>query len=224
MSRRIGAFCLLLVLTSLSLTCGEVFDEPVTDSLTPEIDLQKAQRILDENPKWLPSNTVCPTEFRNEQVLDVDYTSYRCDRNPLHCLTKCQNEDGTACYGLALILQKKNEELADRLFLRACKFGDASGCTNNAAGRLKNAEKNSEQLDCIADSFEMSCEKNDPWGCTMFASLLIRGEGVEVDLQKALKALSKSCKYGLDDPACKKAKELKEEISQLKAKEVEQNK
>jgi TPR repeat protein len=50
----------------------------------------------------------------------------------------------------------------------------------------------------------------------MYSSALAEGRGRRQNLEEALKVLSKSCKYGDEDPACSAAKKLEQSILESK--------
>lgn len=111
------------------------------------------------------------------------------------------------------------QNYSEALFLRACKLGIVSGCTNRAAAMINLKADDEKAVKCAVDTFEKTCEQDDPWGCTMFAYALVAGQGGRPkDLDKALQVLSKSCKYGIGDDACQAANKLAEEIKKIKNK------
>jgi hypothetical protein len=130
------------------------------------------------------------------------------------CLKKCEARDSTACYALALDVQARQEkpELSEALFLHACRLGVASGCTNRAAGMLHFEPDRAGTKECAARTFEMTCDRGDPWGCTMFGLSLMTGQGVDVDIERALAVLPGGCAEGSEDPACVAAQELIRQI------------
>lgn len=94
------------------------------------------------------------------------------------------------------------------LFLRACRLGIASGCTNTAAYIVRVEQPAAPRLTCAVRTFELTCNRGDPWGCTMLGELLAEGHGVPRDLQRALRVLPRGCVLGEDDPACLRARQL----------------
>ena len=69
-----------------------------------------------------------------------------------------------------------------------------------------------DRIICATKTFQMMCESNDPWACTMFGFNLARGVGTEKDLDRALKVLPNGCRLAQDDPACVKAQRIMSEI------------
>lgn len=186
-------------------------------STTPVFE--NAYKSLLEKPKWLFGEDICPFEVFPKVEDDKFYSFESCAENADICLEKCKDNDGAACYSLAVSIQMKKgleQYISEFLFLRACKLGYISGCTNRAARILNDHPNDDKFLKCAADTFEKSCEKDDPWGCTMFGDILFRGIIRPKDEEKALQVLAKSCKYGDADAACVKAKELIEEIKKSK--------
>jgi hypothetical protein len=136
-----------------------------------------------------------------------------CAFDPGACLDRCRQGDGDGCYGLALRLQQLEEHTyAEALFLRACKLGVASGCTNRAAHILHFEAEAPGRLACSARTFERTCAYEDPWGCTMYGLVLKDGLGVPKDPKKALEVLPGGCRLGEADPACQNARELERAI------------
>ena len=123
--------------------------------------------IIQNKPDWLESPDVCPSEIVPKFEKEIKYLDEGCENNPKQCLENCRNEDGNACYSLALFLQKQKGlvvEQANPLFFRACKFGIISGCTNLAAYKLDLESKDGKYSNCAADTFEKTCQMNDSWG------------------------------------------------------------
>lgn len=181
---------------------------------------EAAYKSLMEKPKWLFTDDICPFEVFPKVADEKFYPFEACAENADICLEKCKDNDGAACYSLAVSIQRKKgleQTISEFLFLRACRLGYVSGCTNRAARILNDYPNDAKSLKCAADTFEKSCEKDDPWGCTMFGTVLFQGISRPKDEEKALQVLSKSCKYGEEDAACVRAKELIEEIKQSKA-------
>ncbi len=170
---------------------------------------------LKTKPKWLFTKDICPLELIPKQKADSKYSYTKCAIDSEKCLQRCRENNGTACYWLAVQIQEKKEILQDyseALFLRACKFGVPSGCTNRAAAIFRVKTDDPTSVKCAVDTFEKTCEFDDPWGCTMFGLALFQGISREPDFEKALQVLSKSCKYGDEDPACQRAREIIEKI------------
>lgn len=62
---------------------------------------------------------------------------------------------------------------------------------------------------CAARTFERTCERSDPWGCTMYARELITGEHLPRDFDKARTAIARACQRDRSDPACSAAEQMK---------------
>ena len=125
------------------------------------------------------------------------------------CLDRCRAGNASDCYSAALVVQRtiKTGPLSDALFLRACKLGVASGCTNLAASM-----EDSGDYACPNRTYELACGRDDPWACTMMGFHLIRGIGVEKNNDRARRFLARSCRFGDTDEACAKAKAFLKEI------------
>jgi TPR repeat protein len=197
--------------------------------LTPEQLKEKTQKVIEniENkPGWLFPADACPAEIMPAVEKKIEYLSAGCAGNPEKCLEKCRAEDANACYALALFLQEKNgaeDKNTEPLFLRACKLGIVSGCTNRAAAIFNSETEDAAALKCAADTFEKTCSRDDAWGCTMYGAALALGSGREQNSEEALRFLAKACQNSsVENPACKNAKEMESTI--LKSKKVETNK
>jgi hypothetical protein len=199
-------------------------------NLTPEQIKEKTQKvikIIESKPDWLFSGAdVCPGDVIPVNEKKIKYQSEGCSNNPESCLEKCRAEDGNACYGLALFLQEKNgveDKNPEPLFLRSCRLGIISGCTNRAAQIFNAANGNAQALKCGADTFEKTCARDDAWGCTMFGTALAFGEGREQSNKEALKFLAKACQHtsSVEGPACKGAREIEAGLSKIE--EIETN-
>jgi hypothetical protein len=169
-------------------------------------------KMLDDleasRPDWLHAPDKCPADVMPARETSIDYSTDRCAAAPDQCLRRCQAGNAGDCYTSALILQKiRDNSVSEALFLKACTLGVISGCTNRAAGMDR-----PEGDACAIRTFQSACDRNDPWACTMIGFHLIRGIGIAKDRGRARQALSKSCRYGDDDPACEYAKRLLKEI------------
>ncbi len=171
--------------------------------------------MLKTDPQWLKMEASCPTDIFPSDEIEYVYNEDNCKNSPVKCLENCKNESGGDCYSLAILIQRQvdiKQIQADSLFFRSCKLGLISACTNFAAAKLDREPSNKESVKCAINTFEKTCEKDDPWGCTMFGMVLANGLDRPKDLDKALNVLTKSCKYGIEDEACSKAKKLKKSI------------
>lgn len=203
--------------------CNQVNFNSFTQATPPpeevKITTQKVVENLKSQPAWLFPADECPADLMPDVEKEIEYFSEACANDPLKCLNKCEKNDANACYSLALLLQDYQgieQQYSEPLFLRACKLGIISGCTNRAAAKFRLEANNSESVKCAVNTFEKTCDKDDPWGCTMYGLVLAHGQGREQNFELAIKALDKSCKYGDDDPACQEAKRLKEDIEKAK--------
>lgn len=204
----------------LNVGCS-VFVKPLTDE---EINTQTNEIIqtIKSKPDWLNSRSNCPVDVIPEFEKEIFYLSEGCAKNPQKCFDKCKNNDGNACYSLALLIQDKEitQTESEPLFMKACELGIISGCTNRAAGRLNLEPENRKTIECAADTFEKTCERNDAWGCSMYGFVLSQGLGRKQNIDEALKFLGKSCEVNENDEACRSAKEIEKQISDLKYKKV----
>jgi hypothetical protein len=169
---------------------------------------------LQQHPPWLFPAGECPADVAAPRERGIAYLADRCAPDAQACLGDCQRGDGNACYALALLLEGLNVGQPEQaaLFLRGCRFGIVSGCTNRAAYIVRVERPDRDRLGCAARTFRMTCERSDPWGCTMLGELLSEGHGVPQDLEEALRVLRRGCTDGGDGPSCKRAKELEHAI------------
>jgi TPR repeat protein len=101
---------------------------------------------------------------------------------------------------------------SEALFLRACRLGITSGCTNRAAGMTHLAPETAESNACAARTLAQTCRRDDPWGCTMYGYHLMRGAGVQKDPDLAIRMFRRACRINESFAACTKAKLLLKKI------------
>lgn len=175
-----------------------------------EAQTQKVIENLQKKPGWLFTGDACPADVMPEIEKKIEYKALGCVGNPDQCLEKCRTNDANACYALSLLLDEqrgKEETDTQALYLRACKLGIVSGCTNNAAGKLNIAPKDEKIAKCAADTFEKTCARDDFWGCTMYGEAWAIGLGRSENVEEAQKYFQKACvKFGEDSPACQAAR------------------
>jgi len=158
---------------------------------------------LASEPRQMPADVMPAREAKS------GFSEGRCASTLEECLRNCRAGNAGDCYASALVLQrvKTDSPIPSALFLRACALGVASGCTNRAAAMDSGAG-----IPCAVRTFAAACERDDPWACTMIGMHLVRGIGIDKDHERARQALSKSCRYGETDEACRAAKALTKEI------------
>jgi TPR repeat protein len=192
--------------------CGTTPPPSPAAQSSPVVPIERAKLA------WLFPATECPADVAAASEAEVAYSVEQCAADLRACLSRCQARDARACYSAALRFQnlKVEETYSEALFLRACRLGVSSGCTNRAAGIMKLEPDRAGAADCAVRTFRAMCDRDDPWACTMFGLHLARGEGIAPDLDRALEVLKKSCRYGSDDPACSTAENLRKEIDEAK--------
>jgi TPR repeat protein len=160
-------------------------------------------------PDWLARVEQCPADAMPENAGASAFSIEGCTAAVEQCLDRCRAGNAGDCYSAALVVQRtiKTGPLSDALFLRACKLGVASGCTNLAASM-----EDSGDYACPNRTYELACGRDDPWACTMMGFHLIRGIGVEKNNDRARRFLARSCRFGDTDEACAKAKAFLKEI------------
>lgn len=186
----------------------------------PEADNPAALAYLRTHPTWLFPADACPADVMPPVEQRLNYDREGCAADLGRCINQCHNADANACYGLALTLQQRKtdpdaNQQAEAVFLQACKNGIASGCTNRAAGMQYT--EGDRQLACANRTYRATCDRQDPWGCTMLGAALYHGEGLKRDLPAAKRALKKGCDGDDDDPSCQAAKDLLSRIADEEA-------
>lgn len=192
--------------------------EPAPEPTSTGLTITETPVLSDKAiPAWLLPVDACPAEIAPSRLVASHYVEEKCDEDPLGCLSRCEHDSASACYAAALQAQPKprSKAFAEALFLRACKLGVASGCTNRAAGMLVLDPPSPERDACTTLTFAHTCREHDPWGCTMYGQALFAGRGAERDLPHALLVLRGGCEAGEDDPACEAAHRLEEMIRSL---------
>ena len=176
-------------------------------------DAQRAalERVA-ARPDWLLPSDDCPADVVPERD-DARVVADLCLPRLLNCLSGCEDGDDTLCQSAALAVQDLGDpDGAEALFLRACRLGNMSGCTNRAAGILTYGSGEEEGLRCATRTFEKTCEAGDPWGCTMLGLHLVRGIGIDPDYERAQNVLRLACEVDETDPACAAARETASQI------------
>jgi hypothetical protein len=212
---------ILLFLLLCCAGCSQITGLFKKTTLAPEQLKTETLRVLEslsQKPDWLFSVYACPSEIMPEKGLRPLYLSDGCSGDPIGCIAKCRSDDPSACYSLALLIQEQTEggdESSEALFLRSCKLGIVSGCTNRAANIFDVKKDDPAGEKCAVDTFEKACLQDDPWGCTMYGFALSEGIGRDRNISEGLIALSKACLLSSDaeQPACKRAKEVEKLIS-----------
>jgi TPR repeat protein len=159
-------------------------------------------------PDWLPKLDRCPADLMPKRASADVFSIERCSAALNECLGRCRMGGAGDCYAAAQFLLKiSNGPVPQALFLKACALGYVSGCTNRAASIEKGPS-----VGCAIRTYQLACDLDDPWACTMIGFHLVRGVGIEKNDDRARKAFSKSCRLGDDDEACRYAKALLKEI------------
>jgi hypothetical protein len=165
---------------------------------------------------WLFPADDCPADVLAEDENGGRDSLASCTASLDACVVRCQSAKPLACYWGAVRVQelKADDRYSEAMFLRACRLGVMSGCTNRAAGILSRESGRPERIQCAARTFEATCRHDDAWGCTMLGLCLIHAKGIEQDLPRAREVLNKGCKHGADDPACSSALELLRQLDE----------
>jgi hypothetical protein len=154
--------------------------------------------------------TACPLQLMPAHLSGMPFTSGFCAGGRLRdCAEECDAGSGIACYHAAVELQADaaTEPRAQALFLRGCRLGVASACTNAAAG-LDHAG-GAPSAACTVPTYQRTCEvAADAWGCTMLGAALLEGRGTARDPARARQVLDRACELEPDGPACAGARGL----------------
>ncbi len=170
---------------------------------------ERAIERLGAREAWLLPGGDCPADLIPRALPEFSFSTAAC-RGPrlLDCLVECQRGAASFCYMAALEAQASDldRDAVQALFLRSCRLGFASGCTNAAAGRL---QRGAPMDRCSLQTFERICDRaGDPWACTMLGGALARAEPASRDQVRARAALVKACQPDPKDPACQTAKAI----------------
>ncbi len=188
----------------------------------PSVEATTVAKEVHSHTAWVSEADMCPSEIMPKSEALYRVPRIRCSKGEFNsCLSKCEDAEAGACYGLAqsLLQEGASRPAAEVLYQQACKLGIASGCTNRAAGMLKQRQDDPRTQACAAETFAKACSLDDPWACTMYALHLSRGLGVKRDPDLALKVLGKSCKNGPQDDACKAGMNLQKQLLEEGAKQ-----
>lgn len=225
---------IFLVLVVLLFGCNQYNSQTVSISTNEkkrvaEAQTQRVIEILQKKPEWLFTGDACPTEVMPNYDRKIEYKALGCADNPDECLEKCKVDDANACYALSLLIDEQRGKEGDdtqALYLRACKLGIVSGCTNYAAGESNLNPEDKQTAKCSADTFEIACSKNDSWGCSMYGLALGNGLGREKNTEEAIKVLQKACTIANENSqACISARKTEELIKRVEklSKEVKES-
>jgi hypothetical protein len=192
-----------------------VFDRPSRPAVAG--GRQQALDRLKAREAWLFPAAECPADVVPAKLPEFSFSLTTCQgERLLDCLAECQRGAASFCYMAALETEagSGDPDAARALFVRSCRLGYASGCTNAAAGRLAKHSMDP----CSLRTFEQICERaGDPWACTMFGGALAQGEGTSRDPAHARTVLAKACAGAQEDPACVAAQAI---LSKLPASPV----
>ena len=196
-------------------------DPPAASYSLKQEGLSEVLDELDSNEEVLEHYAMCPADIFGTVRAYKDRSSIKddhfeaCSQNPMACLKKClDDDDGPFCQSLAFVLEDNESSIDARygrmMYAQACASGWPLSCTNRGAG-IRNAmiesdpfaSKDEGEIDeCLAISFETTCEAGDAWGCFMVADSLSRGEGASEDGGAALKYLKRACELDKESGAC----------------------
>lgn len=166
-----GGFRHAVAIIALAAACERHADKPLEDKAAPETCLADELGTLREG--W--------------DMLD------ECETDSEACRAQCRDGDGDACFHLAITVQASRlaDPRAHELFLRSCKLGLATGCTNWAAAAWVKTLGPSRQ--CLTRVFENTCASGDSFGCGMVGRILIEARTSAVDLIRGQVYLTLAC-------------------------------
>lgn len=197
----LGTACIAGVNTS----SGDTSDLP-----DPDLSIAEAGAVLaSEQPAWLYPADACPADVMppKEEVYDPNFAA--CERSYSLCLRDCKGGDGNACQAAAHLLEEFEAEGATQaLFLRACSLGISSGCTNRAASMMETSGASS----CLGQTFRATCDRADPWGCTMYGLVTLQPSGIAEDDATIRAYLTRACELAPNEDSCFFAQQLLEDF------------
>ena len=133
-------------------------------------------------------------------------TRASCRADFLTCLDACtENTDARACLHVGILLDQTDDDdlkLAARYsHALACAGGQRSGCTNRGGG-IRNVRvegdrlsllTSDEKVSCLFDTFTLTCEAGDAWGCAMLGQAYHQGEGTAENTARAATLYARTC-------------------------------
>lgn len=196
------------------------FAAPAFAQASDQIDALKfSEELEQERPEWLYEELEsCPANKQGHKTYSQGYIDGLCIDQMAACKADCKKGDAIACYSLAVgiqSLERSDPHSHQALFTRACRLGHASGCTNMGAGMDGIEPDEDIAAACYIPAYKSACGAKDPWGCTMLAFELFKGEHITKNYDRALEVMSQSCQFGEEDPACSAALQLEEQIQDL---------
>lgn len=193
------------------------------DTLQRSAAWRSARARLAAREPWLFGGEPCPRRLAPARLFSPPFAEQACAGGRLEaCLEECKAGSGPSCYGAASEVERQDapDEESHALYLRACRLGVASGCTN-AAALLAKDEQRGRALPagvdraCAWETFDVVCERaQDPWACTMLGTGLVEGKQLRRDPARARAVLARSCRFGPSDPACQTARRLLQQLDE----------
>jgi len=197
-------------------SCGQANTDKADGKDQP---IEAALAKIETSPHILSLLNQCPAKYyASAGMRNTEFNDYQdlCREKPGKCLRKCENRKASYCQSLAYVIQRdipEPEHYSDALFAHSCALGIPSGCTNRAAGISHDEEIHSFDIpDCLVNSYKITCEDGDAWGCTMYGLELLEQESPKT--KAARKALNKSCRIAPEFEACQRAKSLLAELNE----------
>lgn len=201
LSRLFATFAAWLVLAPLALA----------QSTAPATPARVAEQVQAQRA-WVADAATCPAQAFPQRPVVPAAVDCGSGSQAGACFSRCNSGDASACHQLGQALQKDHGAAAELLHQRACRLGIVSGCTNRAAGLLREKPEDEAAAACAARTLTLGCAADDPWACALHGLNLALGQGVAQDQPKALEMLRKACRKGLADEACVAANRIKDAV------------
>jgi hypothetical protein len=186
------------------------------DDMVSPLSKAELRKVLEKMPgepalnEYFPQ---CPGDYFGKSATLFDALGDRegtpepvCAKQPSSCLNECLlGKNSDTCFSLARVIQNSDEPAgpinAERLFAFSCAAGKPSACTNRAAGMRNGRYEGDPSLDwpeeklngCLMRTFQLSCDKEDSWGCAMLGQAFLYGEGGAENMPKAKAAFDRTC-------------------------------
>ncbi|MEM9813941.1 MAG: hypothetical protein AAF913_14875 [Pseudomonadota bacterium] len=201
----------LVLVPLLLMLAGAAAAEEVWERLANALSVDRAFSALE---------AACPADLLAGSIAlpagVAQHGVWSCGPDGAACLEFCKAGDPTACFDLGRVYQTEapqfeaSKTAAERLCAQACAHGSPLACTNRASAILRQRPGDPFALEapevaatCARRSFEMTCERESAWGCTMLGSMLGDGRGGPEDRDGAAVALRAACRIeGPGSAAC----------------------
>ncbi len=166
-------------------------------------------QALASPPPWLAFDDPCPAGLTSQAQALTPRERPPCRADARRCLEACKDGDAVSC--LALGDTFEGVEARPRgvagLFMRSCRLGLVEGCTSEAAAAFLDDARQPEWA-CAVRTFDLACERKEPWACAFAAAARIQGRGVAADRDEAARLIPKACALDASHQACAMSRRL----------------